>query len=122
MEPSPPAYEQATLYPSVPPQNDIFNPPYNPSFQSAGQPPISQNYYPLAPSQTTATTTVVVQRFHVVTIVKHISDSMTFLICCAMFCFGFWICCCMPFLIDACKDVHHICPNCKHVIAVQRRL
>ncbi|CAJ0945235.1 unnamed protein product, partial [Mesorhabditis belari] len=41
--------------------------------------------------------------------IKHESGVLSWLLCGALFFFGFWICCCCPFCIDACMDVDHFC-------------
>ncbi|CAJ0583757.1 unnamed protein product, partial [Mesorhabditis spiculigera] len=48
-------------------------------------------------------------RTHTRTRLKHESGILTWLLCGALFFFGFWICCCCPFCIDTCQDVEHSC-------------
>lgn len=41
-------------------------------------------------------------------------------------CFALTMCtlgyCCVPFCLDDCKDVHHHCPECRHVLGVYKRV
>jgi len=33
-----------------------------------------------------------------------------------------WPCCIVPYCVDDCKDVEHICPNCHRVVGVSRMM
>lgn len=58
----------------------------------------------------------------VVTQIEHQSGLMTWLICGGLAIVGCFLCCCIPFCIDACKDVEHHCPNCHRVIYIYKRI
>ncbi|XP_055060222.1 lipopolysaccharide-induced tumor necrosis factor-alpha factor homolog [Misgurnus anguillicaudatus] len=58
----------------------------------------------------------------VVTEIEHSSGLLTWLICGTLAIFACWLCCCIPFCVDSCKDVKHSCPNCKNVIRVYSRV
>ncbi|CAM4855358.1 unnamed protein product [Rotaria socialis] len=40
----------------------------------------------------------------------------------ALFIFGFWVCCCIPLCIDACKDTEHYCPSCNPMLGISKKL
>ncbi|XP_057708279.1 lipopolysaccharide-induced tumor necrosis factor-alpha factor homolog [Corythoichthys intestinalis] len=58
----------------------------------------------------------------VVTEVEHTPGLLSWAICGGISvigcCFFAWI----PFIVDACKDVKHLCPNCNTVIHVYKRM
>lgn len=58
----------------------------------------------------------------IMTETEHLSGLLTWLICGTLALFVCWLCCCIPFCVDACKDVKHSCPNCKNVIRVYKRI
>ncbi|XP_075880204.1 lipopolysaccharide-induced tumor necrosis factor-alpha factor homolog [Nelusetta ayraudi] len=58
----------------------------------------------------------------VITRIDYSAGLLTWLICGAMAMFGFFLCCCIPFCIDACKDVEHRCPNCHNLIYIYKRM
>jgi len=37
-------------------------------------------------------------------------------------CFRCWLCSCIPFCVDDCKDIVHTCPSCGFVLGRHRRL
>jgi len=48
---------------------------------------------------------------------------LAWLICGALVLFGCWLgCCLIPFCVDDCQDVDHICPNCKAMVGSYRRI
>ncbi|XP_061892617.1 LITAF domain-containing protein-like [Entelurus aequoreus] len=57
----------------------------------------------------------------VVTQVEHKAGLMTWGICGGLALFGCFLCCCIPFCVDSCKDVEHHCPNCHNTIHVYKR-
>lgn len=58
----------------------------------------------------------------VVTNVSYETGGLTWLIF-AILCFvGCWLCACIPFCVDDCKDVVHTCPSCGFVLGHYRRL
>uniref|UniRef100_A0A8C6TYJ5 Si:ch211-202h22.8 n=1 Tax=Neogobius melanostomus TaxID=47308 RepID=A0A8C6TYJ5_9GOBI len=59
---------------------------------------------------------------HVVTVTEYKNGALTWLICGIIGIFLFWPCCWIPFVIDACKDVEHTCPQCHNVLHVYKRL
>ncbi|XP_061604624.1 LITAF domain-containing protein-like [Phyllopteryx taeniolatus] len=58
----------------------------------------------------------------VVTQIERTAGLMTWAICGGLTIFGCFLCCCIPFFMDSCKDVEHHCPNCHKVIYVYKRL
>ncbi|XP_057717475.1 LITAF domain-containing protein-like [Corythoichthys intestinalis] len=58
----------------------------------------------------------------VITQVERTAGLMTWAVCGCLALFGCFICCCIPFCVDPCKDVEHHCPNCHRVIHVYKRL
>ncbi|NP_001139042.1 uncharacterized protein LOC559480 [Danio rerio] len=58
----------------------------------------------------------------VITETEHVSGLMAWLICGTLALFVCWLCCCIPFCLDACKDVKHTCPNCRNIIRIYKRI
>ena len=111
-------------YPPAPPP---YNSNVNPSNQTAqmssttvviarGQPKRIFSKYP---------TELICQHCNalVVTEPRAVVGSTAWLVCFFCIIFGLWLgCCLIPFCIDACKDFHHDCPNCKKTIEIYKPL
>ncbi|KAK6040179.1 hypothetical protein COOONC_22315 [Cooperia oncophora] len=50
------------------------------------------------------------------------SGLLTWLLCGGMALFGCWLCCCIPFCVDGCRDTEHYCPNCRKLLGTYRRI
>jgi DNA-directed RNA polymerase subunit RPC12/RpoP len=64
---------------------------------------------------------------NIVTQTYYSSGMMVWLIVLVLFILGwffliFWFFCWIPLLLSGLKDVHHVCPNCKHHCGEYRRL
>ncbi|XP_049600438.1 LITAF domain-containing protein-like [Syngnathus scovelli] len=58
----------------------------------------------------------------VVTHVERQAGLMAWAICGCLAFFGCFLCCCIPFCVDSCKDAVHHCPNCHKQIYTHKRL
>ncbi|KAM8824599.1 LITAF domain-containing protein-like isoform 2-T2 [Synchiropus picturatus] len=58
----------------------------------------------------------------VMTVVERKAGLMTWMICGGLTLFGCFLCCCIPFCVDSCKDTEHRCPSCQNIIYVYKRL
>ncbi|XP_037113257.1 lipopolysaccharide-induced tumor necrosis factor-alpha factor homolog [Syngnathus acus] len=58
----------------------------------------------------------------VVTHVEYKPGLMAWVICGTLAFFGCFLCCWIPFVVDACKDVVHHCPNCHTQICIRKRI
>ncbi|XP_034046858.1 lipopolysaccharide-induced tumor necrosis factor-alpha factor homolog isoform X1 [Thalassophryne amazonica] len=129
--PGPPADYGAPAGPGMYPQ-----PGYGPS--PTGPPPAAyQGGVPYAAVPATAAVTMVVSpqlqdvagqtvcphcQQSVITHTEHKPGLMTWAICGGLAIFGCFLCCCIPFCVEACQDVEHRCPNCQKVIYLYKRL
>ncbi|KAF0032594.1 hypothetical protein F2P81_014884 [Scophthalmus maximus] len=57
-----------------------------------------------------------------ITNAEHKTGLMTWAICGGLAIFGCFLCCCIPFCIDSCKDVEHRCSSCHKVVYLYKRL
>ncbi|XP_016896339.1 lipopolysaccharide-induced tumor necrosis factor-alpha factor homolog isoform X2 [Cynoglossus semilaevis] len=58
----------------------------------------------------------------VLTRTEHVSGLMAWLICGGLCLFGCFPCACIPFCVDACKDVEHRCSSCNQVLYIYKRM
>ena len=59
----------------------------------------------------------------VVTGTRYVNGTMTYVSAGVVCFFGGVIgCCLIPFCLDACKDVEHVCPNCQKIVGIYRRM
>ncbi|ULT80363.1 hypothetical protein L5515_016619 [Caenorhabditis briggsae] len=61
-------------------------------------------------------------RTDVVTRTKSVYGLLTWIFFAALFLFGCWCCCFVPFCLRSCKDIIHTCPNCRAMIGIHRRI
>ncbi|XP_039979606.1 lipopolysaccharide-induced tumor necrosis factor-alpha factor homolog isoform X1 [Xiphias gladius] len=143
MEKGYPPAESAPPYPGPPmnyggavPQPAMYP---QPGSSSAGPPLAGYQGAPFAPvpvAPVTVTHMVIPPALHdvpgqalcpdchqtVVTRTEHKAGLMTWAICGGLTVFGCFLCCCIPFCIDSCKDVEHHCPSCQRVIYIYKRM
>ncbi len=64
---------------------------------------------------------------HVVTETRLKTSVLTWIVFGVLFALGFitvvtWFLCWIPFCVDACQDVDHVCPNCKRLLGSYKRM
>ncbi|XP_060063399.1 cell death-inducing p53-target protein 1 homolog isoform X2 [Ylistrum balloti] len=144
--------EAGQPYPAQPPPQGGYGQPYGAPPPAAypaqpyGQPgghPYGQPGQPGYPQQQGQTTVVVaqpavtvVQQFRespvhtrcphcqaeVVTATQFETGTFTWIICLVLCIVGCIPCCVIPFCVDGCKDVIHICPSCQQTVSRYRRM
>uniref|UniRef100_A0A8C7YT47 LITAF domain-containing protein n=1 Tax=Oryzias sinensis TaxID=183150 RepID=A0A8C7YT47_9TELE len=48
--------------------------------------------------------------------------AMAWVFCGGITLLGCWLCMCIPFCLDSCKDVKHYCPSCNNLLYFYRRM
>uniref|UniRef100_A0A2A4JW93 LITAF domain-containing protein n=1 Tax=Heliothis virescens TaxID=7102 RepID=A0A2A4JW93_HELVI len=52
----------------------------------------------------------------IVTRVEHKATTKTHLFAGLLFILGCWLCCCIPYCVNSCRNADHYCPNCSAYI------
>ncbi|XP_019958389.1 LITAF domain-containing protein-like [Paralichthys olivaceus] len=131
MEKAYPPQESSPPYPG-PPMNygGVAPPPEmypQPGFSPAAPPPVGHQavaHMIVTPALQDVPGQAVCPHCHqtVVTTAEHKAGLMTWAICGCLTIFGCFLCCCIPFCVDSCKDVEHHCPSCHKVIYLYKRI
>ncbi|XP_051905388.1 lipopolysaccharide-induced tumor necrosis factor-alpha factor homolog isoform X2 [Hippocampus zosterae] len=130
MEKGYPGQESAPPYPGPPMTYGVAPPPpgLNPAL-NVGSPPVGYQgaavtHLVVTPSLQDSPGQAICPHCQqtVVTQITRTAGLMTWAICGGLTIFGCFLCCCIPFCVDACKDVEHHCPSCHKVIYVYKRL
>mmetsp|Transcript_44481 Transcript_44481/g.71287 ORF Transcript_44481/g.71287 Transcript_44481/m.71287 type:complete len:97 (-) Transcript_44481:92-382(-) len=59
----------------------------------------------------------------VLTVLQYDTGTLTWIMCCFLMFIGLFLgCCLVPFCLDNCKDVTHICPDCKREVGRYYRI
>ncbi|CAF1187357.1 unnamed protein product [Rotaria sp. Silwood1] len=58
----------------------------------------------------------------IVTRTQKKSGMLAWIICAVLFFTLLWLCCWIPFCVDACKDTQHYCPNCGTLLGVKKQI
>ncbi|XP_039541114.1 lipopolysaccharide-induced tumor necrosis factor-alpha factor homolog [Pimephales promelas] len=114
-----------------PPQTGPHTAPYQPPPYGFGAPPT--NFQPVMVPVVTQSAVVSLTDVpghiicphcmtEVLTEIEYLNGLLTWLICGVLGFFLCWICCCIPFCMESCKDVKHTCPNCKNIIRIYKRI
>ena len=110
--PPPPPYSEATAPPQPPPAYPFPNQPKQ-------QPHvgrtviIQQPVYVAAHFGDTPVRTVCPNcHSEILTRTTQEASGVQHLACLLMFCFGFWLCSCLPYCMDSLTQTRHTCPNC----------
>eukprot|EP00123_Amoebidium_parasiticum_P014827 comp22657_c0_seq1/m.34958 comp22657_c0_seq1/g.34958 ORF comp22657_c0_seq1/g.34958 comp22657_c0_seq1/m.34958 type:complete len:204 (-) comp22657_c0_seq1:739-1350(-) len=54
--------------------------------------------------------------------IEHVAGAGTWISSGLCFCFGCWLCCCIPFCMDDLQDTEHRCPECKTLLGTKKCL